>query len=96
MSWLTKTDFLNINLFADLISFHLNALDAVRNIETKLAAEQIFNLELEKKVFERTIELEKSNKELLKINKELQSFDFDQLDSTGFLIFHSHSMLSIT
>lgn len=64
------------NLFADLISFHLNALDAVRNIETKLAAEQIFNLELEKKVFERTIELEKSNKELLKINKELQSFTY--------------------
>ncbi|WP_168196990.1 GAF domain-containing sensor histidine kinase [Flavobacterium alkalisoli] len=63
-------------LFASLISFHLNTLDSVRNIESQFIAEKVFNIQLEKKVFERTQQLEKSNKELIKINKELQSFNY--------------------
>jgi GAF domain-containing protein len=50
------------NLFADLISFHLNAIDE-HNI-------------LEQKVEERTQQLKRNYAELEKMNKELQSFAY--------------------
>jgi signal transduction histidine kinase len=52
------------NLFADLISFHLNAVEALRTSE----------MNLEKEREERTRALEQKNAELQKMNVELESF----------------------
>jgi len=57
------------NLFSDLISFHLNALDEMRLQKT-------FSDELEKQVMERTVDLEDKVIELARTNKELQSFAY--------------------
>lgn len=54
-------------LFADLISFHLNALEEVKE-------RKIFTDELEKKVKERTHQLDENNLQLEKMNKNLLSF----------------------
>ncbi len=74
-------------LFADLISFHLHALEQVQSTEKKLAEERrgykkseefhkIFTDELEKKVQERTQQLKEKNEALEKMNTELQSFTY--------------------
>lgn len=63
-------------LFADLISFHLAAIESVRETEQQLVKEKAFNEVLEKKVNERTQELAENNTALEKANKELQSFTY--------------------
>jgi len=64
------------NLFTDLIAFHLDAITTLRNTENKLLEDRAFIATLEKKVDERTAELQQSNEELEKMNKELQSFAY--------------------
>ena len=75
------------NLFAELISFHLHALDEIITGKNKLIEERetrkkteesqkIFTAALEKKVKERTQQLEDNNVQLEKMNKELQSFAY--------------------
>jgi len=64
------------NLFAELIAFHLNAIDEIDSGKTQLQHQKNFNAELEKKVKERTVELEDTNISLEKMNKELQSFAY--------------------
>lgn len=64
------------NLFADLISFHLNAIESVKQTENKLIEEKPFNAELERQVQLRTMELEENNTALEKMNKELQAFAY--------------------
>jgi signal transduction histidine kinase len=63
-------------LFADLISFHLGAVEISKETETKLLEEKAFTLDLEKQVRLRTSELEETNNELEKMNKELQAFAY--------------------
>lgn len=74
-------------LFSELISFHLNAIDEVRSTNSQLLQERethqiseehqkIFTNALEKKVHERTLELEEKNTALEKMNTELQSFAY--------------------
>lgn len=57
------------SLFADLISFHLNAVENIKKSKLELLEEKAFNDRLEKQVLERT-------KELYKKNKELESFAY--------------------
>jgi len=64
------------NLFADLISFHLNALESVKRSEAELVIAKGFNEALEKKVSDRTHELKEKNTALVKLNKELESFAY--------------------
>lgn len=64
------------SLFADLISFHLNALQTVQVSESRLVEEKAFNTMLENKVKERTRELAENNVTLEKMNKELTSFTY--------------------
>jgi len=63
-------------LFADLIAFHLHAVESVRESGVMLQEEKAFNDVLEKKVAERTAELAKNNDSLLKMNKDLESFAY--------------------
>ncbi len=62
--------------FADLISFHLETVEALNKSEQKFTKEREFSDELEKKVLERTQQLEKQNDELEHLNKELESFAY--------------------
>lgn len=75
------------NLFAELISFHLHAVEEINSGKSKLieeremhkkmeAHQKTFTDELEKKVKERTLQLEDNNLALEKMNKELQSFAY--------------------
>jgi len=64
------------NLFADLISFHLNSIEEARLNERKLQEEKIFKAALEKEVEERTLELKEYNTSLEKMNKDLQAFAY--------------------
>ncbi len=74
-------------LFADLISFHLQATEQLEVSETRRLEEQAafiksaeiqktFTEQLEKEVQERTRELEEKNTALKKMNAELESFAF--------------------
>ncbi len=63
-------------LFAELIAFHLNAIESLRHSETKFLEEKEFKGALEKLVAERTDELAKNNEALKKMNKELESFAY--------------------
>jgi signal transduction histidine kinase len=64
------------NLFTDLIAFHLDSLNTLRSNEKTLLEDRAFIATLEKKVDERTSELQHSNDTLEKMNKELQSFAY--------------------
>lgn len=75
------------NLFSELISFHLQALEEISASESKLFKERelyrkneenhkLFTENLEKKVSERTSELQANNQKLEKMNSELQSFAY--------------------
>jgi signal transduction histidine kinase len=64
------------NLFADLISFHLNSIEEARITEKKLEEEKAFKDILEKEVEQRTLDIKESNKSLEKMNKELQAFAY--------------------
>jgi len=64
------------SLFADLISFHLNAIQSVQESALKLQQEKAFNDALEKQVLDRTHEISEKNKALVKLNKELESFAY--------------------
>lgn len=63
-------------LFADLISFHLEAVDQLDLSNDDLRIQRGFNAELEQKIKERTVELEHKNEMLLKTNQELQEFNY--------------------
>lgn len=63
-------------LFSDLISFHLSTMDSVKEMEESLIKEKAFTSILETKVNERTTELVSKNEDLLRINKELESFNY--------------------
>jgi len=63
-------------LYADLISFHLNAIEDARLNETILSEERAFNNELEDLVKKRTGELKEYNISFEKMNKDLQAFAF--------------------
>ncbi len=74
-------------LYADLISFHLNAVDELQLTQTKMledraaysqdkAAQQLFNDMLERKVAERTEQLNNQNRSLEKLNRELETLAF--------------------
>jgi signal transduction histidine kinase len=74
-------------LFADLISFHLHAIELVKTAEQQLRVERLqhqhsedqnksFTLELEKLVQERTQQLSEKNRALEKMNTELQTFTY--------------------
>jgi signal transduction histidine kinase len=75
------------NMFAELISFHLQTIEQLnasklalsneRKLHQQFEAQQkMFTSELEKKVSERTTELSEKNTDLEKINKELQAFAY--------------------
>lgn len=64
------------NLFADLISFHLDIKDQLDSSKLDLQVQLNFNNELENKIRERTSELEEKNEILMKTNKELQEFNY--------------------
>lgn len=64
------------DLFADLISFHLNAIDKARMAEKELEKEKAFKDKLEKEVKQRTQELKDYNISLQKMNKDLQAFAY--------------------
>ena len=64
------------NLFADLISFHLDAGERLDSTIQNLNQERGFNNELEGKIKERTAELEEKNEQLIQTNKELQEFNY--------------------
>lgn len=64
------------NLFADLISFHLEAEEQLDQTLQNLKSQQNFNERLEAKIKERTTELEEKNEMLVKTNKELQEFNY--------------------
>ncbi|MBD3583178.1 GAF domain-containing sensor histidine kinase [Flavobacterium selenitireducens] len=63
-------------LFADLISFHLEAVDQLDTSRNDLLIERGFNAELEDRIRERTDQLEQKNEMLLKTNQELQEFNY--------------------
>lgn len=74
-------------LFADLISFHLDVIEKLDTVESKLFEERElhkisdenqkkFTDLLEKKVEQRTLELKENNDSLDKMNKELQAFAY--------------------
>lgn len=64
------------SLFADLISFHLEAIDKLASNKVTLIKERAFAEELELKIQERTQQLEENNVALEKMNKELQAFAY--------------------
>ncbi|RZJ73973.1 ATP-binding protein [Flavobacterium sp.] len=64
------------HLFADLISFHLDAIEQLDSSRMNLEQQQSFTVALEQKIKERTIQLEEKNEMLLKSNKELQEFNY--------------------
>ena len=64
------------SLFADLISFHLHAVEQLEASAQSLRQERDFNIRLEQKIKERTLELELKNEMLIRSNKELQSFNY--------------------
>jgi signal transduction histidine kinase len=63
-------------LFADLISFHLDALQATKDTKLKLEKEKAFKKALKKEVKDRTAELVEKNKSLVLLNKELEAFAY--------------------
>jgi len=63
-------------MFADLISFHLDAVEKLDKTQQALLKERTFNEMLELKIKERTVEIEDSYAQLEKMNKELQSFAY--------------------
>ncbi|CDF78423.1 GAF sensor signal transduction histidine kinase [Formosa agariphila KMM 3901] len=63
------------NLFVDLISFHLEVVEQLDSSRNSLIKQLGFNDELEKKIKERTLELQYKNEALEKSNKELQEFN---------------------
>ncbi|RZJ71132.1 MAG: GAF domain-containing protein [Flavobacterium sp.] len=73
-----KTDAVTgmFKLFADLISFHLDALQSLKVSASKVIEDKAFIDLLEVKVEERTQELNENNASLQKMNKELQSFNY--------------------
>ncbi|RZJ72645.1 MAG: GAF domain-containing protein [Flavobacterium sp.] len=73
-----KTDAVTgmFKLFADLISFHLSAVESLKMSASKVIEDKAFIDLLEVKVAERTQELKENNSSLEKINKELQSFNY--------------------
>jgi len=64
------------DLYADLISFHLNALEEAEVNEIKLKQEKAFKEVLEKEVKDRTLELKEYTISLEKMNKDLQAFAY--------------------
>lgn len=64
------------SLFADLISFHLEAVEQNEINTANLMQERAFNNLLEEKIKERTLQLEEKNNALLQANKELQAFNY--------------------
>lgn len=64
------------SLFSDLIAFHLHAIEQLDSSETKLNKQKVFTQELEKRIDEHTKELRESNKKLVEMNAELQSFTY--------------------
>jgi len=64
------------NLFADLISFHMDVVDELDISQSDLKVQRDFNTELEEKIKDRTAELRDKNATLLKANKELQEFSY--------------------
>ena len=63
-------------LFSDLISFHLNAIQSVKETALKLEEEKGFKEALEVQVKDRTTELVEKNKTLVTLNKELEAFAY--------------------
>ncbi|WP_290841101.1 ATP-binding protein [Flavobacterium sp.] len=63
-------------LFADLISFHLEAVSDLEISELMLEEERHFSDELEARIQQRTHELEQKNEALASMNKELQAFAY--------------------
>lgn len=63
-------------LFTDLISFHLNVAEQVRDSEKKILEEVALNAALENLVKQRTAQLAEKNILLEKANKELQAFNY--------------------
>lgn len=63
-------------LFADLIAFHLDAVQSLRTSEVQLMREKAFTDVLEKKVTERTAKLEENNLLLQRSNNELKRLAF--------------------
>jgi signal transduction histidine kinase len=63
-------------LFADLISFHLDTVMLLDHNRKALVKERAFTEELEKRIKERTAELEEKNEVLVRMNAELQSFTY--------------------
>lgn len=64
------------DLYADLIAFHLNAIEQQKISDFKLREERGFKDALEKEVKERTQELKEYNISLEKMNKDLQAFAY--------------------
>jgi signal transduction histidine kinase len=64
------------HLFADLISFHLEAVEKLQSSEDELRTQIGFANVLEEKIRQRTKELEYQNEVLQKTNKELQEFNY--------------------
>ena len=64
------------HLFADLISFHLEANEELNSTLIDLKLERGSNTKLEEKIRERNAELEEKNEILQKTNKELQEFNY--------------------
>lgn len=63
-------------LFTDLISFHLNVAENVRDSEKKILEEVALNAALDNLVTQRTAQLAEKNVLLEKMNKELQAFNY--------------------
>ncbi len=74
-------------MFADLISFHLNAVEEMRLSQNQTeqlrqdghiyrATQKIFTDKLEAEVLARTLELQQNNERLVSMNAELQSFAY--------------------
>lgn len=63
-------------LFADLISFHLDAIDKLDANQSELVESKLSNELLEQKIRERTREIEENYASLEKMNKELESFAY--------------------
>ena len=64
------------NLFAELISFHLEAIETIRAGKKQLIQEKAITETLEKEVRERTTKLTENNASLQKMNEELKSFAY--------------------
>ena len=64
------------SLFTDLISFHLEAVEFVGLANKKLEIEKSVALELKRKAGDDAITIQKSNAQLKKMEKELQTFSY--------------------